>query len=409
MKPTLIWDIPTRIFHWIFVLCFAMAWLTCEGDRWRSIHVFAGYLMLALVVFRVVWGFVGSHFSRFASFWFGPREAILYLQQVAKGHAARHVGHNPTGSMAIYILLGLAIGVGVSGWITLGGDEQQGLAAGWLSFSQAQPIKELHEVAAWLMLMVVAGHVTGVVVESLLHRENLTLSMLTGVKMAPPDTPVAKSRTAVAVVLLLAMLVFGLWWFQYAIDRQLDHWGWYQKRETGVGEESHVRFVGKNLPDHTQWREECGSCHAAFYPALLPERSWRKMMADQGQHFGTDLGLDAAPTAAILQFLTDNAADHHRTEAAFKIDQSIPKEAVPLRITDTPYWTHKHSEMADAVWTTPSVKSKNNCIACHTDADAGTFEDGAMQIPQATAVSKPASDSAAAVSRLVPPLEKAGP
>jgi hypothetical protein len=128
-----------------------------------------------------------------------------------------------------------------------------------------------------------------------------------------------------------------------------------------------------------------------FYPALLPKRSWEKMMADQSQHFDTDLGLDAPTTAAVLKFLVDNAADGHQTEAAFKIDESIPKEATPLRITETPYWIRKHREIAAADWANPLVKSKSNCAACHIDAEAGTFEDGAMQIPKAPASIAPAS------------------
>jgi hypothetical protein len=127
-----------------------------------------------------------------------------------------------------------------------------------------------------------------------------------------------------------------------------------------------------------------------FYPALLPARSWQKMMAGQDKHFGTDLGLDASTTQAVLKFLVDNAADGHRTEAAFKIDQSVSKGTTPLTITETPYWVKKHREITAADWANPLVKSRSNCIACHSDADAGTFEDGAMSIPKApTATVKP--------------------
>jgi len=381
MQRTLIWDLPTRLFHWSLASSFALAWLTSEGDRWRSIHVFLGYLMLGLVVFRLVWGFAGSHFSRFASFWFGPKEALDYLRQVMTGHAPRHVGHNPTGSLAIYILLAMAVVVGLSGIVTLGGDEQQGLAAGWFTFAQVQIIKKVHDLGATLMLLVVFGHLTGVVVESVLHKENLARSMVTGFKQAAAGTPKATPRAAVALLMLVAMLGFGGWWFYYAIDRNIDTQAWHVKLESGIGEEPHVKFVGKQLPDNKQWRDECGACHAVFYPALLPARSWQKMMAGQDKHFGTDLGFDATATAAILKFMVDNSADKHMTEAAFKIDQSIPKDVTPLRVIETPKWLEKHREIAAADWANPLVKSKNNCAACHTDADDGWFEDGAMHIP----------------------------
>ena len=382
MQRTLIWDLPTRLFHWSLVLSFAGAWLTSDGDQWRAIHVFLGYLMLALFGFRVLWGFAGSHFSRFASFWFGPKEALDYLKQVATGHAKRHVGHNPTGSLAIYFLLALVVVIGVTGVLTLGGDEQQGIAAGWASFAQIQTLKKLHEVVAILMLLVVIGHITGVVVESVQHKENLARSMVTGTKLADAGTPVAKRHTGVALILLTLIVGFGLWWFDYAVDRHLDRQPWFSGAEADASTEPRVKFVGRQLPDNTQWRDECGSCHAVFYPALLPARSWQKIMAEQNQHFGTDLGLDAATSAAVLAFMMANSADQHQIEAAFKIEQSIPQDVTPLRITETPYWVNKHHEIAAADWASPLVKSKNNCVACHSDAEMGTFEDAAMQIPK---------------------------
>jgi len=395
MQRTLIWDLPTRLFHWTLASSFAIAWLTSDGDQWRAVHVFTGYLMLGLVGFRVVWGVAGSHFSRFASFWFGPKEAMDYLKQVASGHAPRHVGHNPTGSLAIYILLALSVLVGLTGILTLGGDEQQGLAAGWFSFAQARILKELHELGAIAMLLVVIGHITGVVVESVLHKENLARSMVTGFKQANANTPKTNAHQLVAVLMLVAMLAFGGWWFAYAIDRQIDEQTWHTKLESGMIKEPHVKFVGKQLPDNAQWRDECGSCHAVFYPSLLPTRSWEKMMAEQDKHFGTDLGLDAVTTAAVLKFMTDNSADKHLTEAAFKIEQSLPKDATPLRIIETPYWIKKHRDIAASDWANPLVKSKNNCAACHSDADDGSFEDGAMQIPGAPAQAARAAASAA--------------
>lgn len=383
MQRTLIWDLPTRLFHWALASSFVVAWLTSEGDRWLSVHVFAGYLMLGLVAFRVLWGIVGSHFSRFASFWFGPKEALDYLKQVFTGHAPRHVGHNPTGSLAIYILLALAVLVGFSGIVTMGGDEQQGVTAGWLGFAQIKLLKKLHEAGAMLMLLVVMGHITGVVVESVMHKENLAHSMLTGFKQAAANTPKAKAQPLVALVMLLAMLGFGSWWFYYAIDRSIDSQAWHVKLESGMGEEPHVKFVGKQLADNKLWRDECGSCHAVFYPALLPSRSWQKMMTEQDKHFGSDLGLDSPTTQAVLQFMVDNSADKHLVEAAFKMEQSIPKHVTPMRITEVPYWVKKHHEIAASDWANPLIKSKNNCAACHTDAEDGTFEDGAMHIPKA--------------------------
>ena|ERR1035437_5105565 len=97
MRRILIWDVPTRLFHWTLALSFLGTWFTTESDRWLSVHVFLGCLMMALVDFRVIWGLLGTYYVRFASFWYGPRATLAYLRTVLDGAAARHIGHNPTG------------------------------------------------------------------------------------------------------------------------------------------------------------------------------------------------------------------------------------------------------------------------------------------------------------------------
>lgn len=385
MQRTLIWDLPTRLFHWTLALSFVGAWLTTESDQWLSVHVFLGYLMLGLVVFRVIWGLAGTHYARFSSFWFGPKDALTYLRQVLSGTAARHVGHNPTGSVAIYLLLLLTLVVGITGFFTLGGEEQQGAVAGWMGIVQGRTFKKLHEFSANLMLLLVLGHLAGVVVESWLHKENLARAMLTGSKLAASGAPAARPRGLVALLMLVVMLAFGVWWFFYALHAPLEQ---QLGRPVGSRQTPSVKFVGPKLADNAQWREECGSCHMAFHPNLLPSRSWERIMAEQQHHFGADLGLDAPTSAAVLAFLSANSADRRATEASFKIERSLKPQEVPLRITETPYWVKKHRDIAAADWQSPQVKSKTNCGACHSDAEAGTFQDAAMRIPPRSAASK---------------------
>jgi cytochrome b len=388
MQRILIWDIPTRLFHWTLATSFAAAWLTSESDQWLGVHVFLGYLMLGLVAFRVLWGLVGSHYARFASFCFGPKAALNYLREVMSGKAARHVGHNPAGSLAIYLLLLLTVVVGVTGFFTLGGEEQQGAVGGLLNITQGRVFKKLHEASATAMLLLVLGHIAGVVVESFLHKENLARSMVTGTKLADAQTPAAQPRRWVAVLMLVLMAAFAGWWFSYALHapvaKQLG-------QPVASSQTPKVAFVGRKLADNVQWRDECGSCHLAFHPSLLPARSWTRLMSEQQKHFGADLAFDAPTSAALLAFMTANSSEQKQTEPAFKIDKSLAPDAAPLRITETPYWVKKHREITSAEWTQPLVKSKSNCAACHSDAEAGTFEDAAMQMPkpQATVKAKP--------------------
>ena len=361
----LVWDLPTRLFHWLLVLGFITAMVTADPDRWRDVHVFVGYVVLGLLVFRILWGFLGSRYARFNSFLFTPAEAMNYLRDLARGTARRYLGHNPPGSWAIYTLVVLGLLVSVSGVLVLGLEESQGMFRNLADTPTGEVFKKLHEALSWIMVALVVFHVAGVVVESRLHHENLVLAMLTGRKPGNATEGITSSHRWISAVLALGVAAGALWFFRGAL--------------TGS---PYLPFVGKALPDNKTWRAECGSCHLAFHPTLLPARSWKAMMDRQNDHFGDTLGLDATTVAEILKFLQDNSAETGMTEAAHKINRSIPRDATPLRITETGYWIKKHLDVEDRVWRNPKVGSKANCGACHLDAEQGTFEDAAMRLPK---------------------------
>ena len=141
---------------------------------------------------------------------------------------------------------------------------------------------------------------------------------------------------------------------------------------------------GHGLPivDHKAWRQECASCHTAFHPGLLPERSWRKLMDGLDRHFGENAGLDAASRKAITDFLAANAADRLDARRARKIAASIPAGQAPLRISESPWFVRKHDELSAAVWQRKSIGSRANCGACHPDADKGGFSEHDIRIPR---------------------------
>ena len=107
-KPILVWDLPTRAFHWLLAINFVGAFVTGDSERWRDLHVMFGYTMLMLVGFRIAWGFAGTRYARFGSFAFGPGRVASYLRSLLRSRPEHHVGHNPAGSWAIWSLLALA-------------------------------------------------------------------------------------------------------------------------------------------------------------------------------------------------------------------------------------------------------------------------------------------------------------
>ncbi|MGI9142719.1 MAG: cytochrome b/b6 domain-containing protein [Fluviibacter sp.] len=192
----LVWDIPTRIFHWILVLCFVVAYLTSESERWQLWHVTAGYLFGVLLLFRLFWGVVGSRYARFSQFVRGPRQVLAYLSSLLTRNPEHFTGHNPAGALAIVGILGL-------GLLTV--------LTGWASFNDyGDWIGELHEGIVNVLLFIIGIHVGGVLISSVLHRENLVRAMINGHKRGAAVEAIRYPQWVVGVLLLAGLITF-LW------------------------------------------------------------------------------------------------------------------------------------------------------------------------------------------------------
>ena len=167
-EPIKVWDLLVRATHWLLAILFVVAY---TSEDLMSVHRAAGYAIIAIVAVRVVWGFVGSQYARFAEFVRSPRQAIAYLRRLADGTAPRTLGHNPAGGLMILALLAALLVASITGWLIPAGASRNG---DW--------IKDLHEFAANATLVLILLHVVGVVVSSLRHNENLVKAMITGRK-----------------------------------------------------------------------------------------------------------------------------------------------------------------------------------------------------------------------------------
>lgn len=195
-SSTKVWDLPTRIFHWALAASFAGAYVLAESERLRNVHVALGYTVLGLLAFRLVWGCIGPRYARFSSFTHSPLAALRYLLDELRGRAPRYLGHNPAGSWAVFGLLILGAATGVTGY---------------LNFNDfgGESMEELHEVCANAWLVLVVLHVLGVMFSSIMQRENLVRSMITGLKRGAAEGP--EPRTARGLGLTLAAAVLGFW------------------------------------------------------------------------------------------------------------------------------------------------------------------------------------------------------
>jgi cytochrome b len=198
MQKILVWDWPVRLGHWLLVSAFALAWATGESESWRLVHVYAGGALVGVILFRLLWGFVGTRHARFRSFVRGPTAVTDYLMGLLRGEASGTAGHNAAGAWAILALLILGLLTGASGWLIyqdIGGEIAE----------------ELHEGLAMTMLGVAVLHVIGVAVSSFAHRENLLQAMFTGIKPGRPDEAIASARP-LALIALIASAALCAWW-----------------------------------------------------------------------------------------------------------------------------------------------------------------------------------------------------
>ena len=197
-KEIKVWDPLLRLFHWTLLGSFCAAWFSqgelfeslqdrLSGELLQEVHVWAGYTLAGLLLFRLLWGFVGPRYARFSDFVHRPGATFAYLKAVLSLRAQRYLGHNPAGgAMIVVLLLSLAATI-VSGLALYGADKGLGPLAVLLaetSETTIDAIKETHELATNFTLLLVAGHLLGVAWESLLHRENLVRAMITGRKRA---------------------------------------------------------------------------------------------------------------------------------------------------------------------------------------------------------------------------------
>jgi cytochrome b len=198
-----VWDIAVRLFHWSLVVFFALAYFTGEGEEGGSneaLHAYAGYAIIALLIFRIFWGFVGSRHARFSDFIFTPGAILAYIKGMFAGRPKRYLGHNPAGGIMVLLMLVSLIAVSWTGLKAYQAEGKGPLAAapaitigvptaraeGWGEEEENEGGEEFweeaHEASVNLMLLLIVLHLGGVALSSMLHRENLARSMVTGRK-----------------------------------------------------------------------------------------------------------------------------------------------------------------------------------------------------------------------------------
>lgn len=180
-----VWDPLIRISHWLLAASFFIAYFSTES--FIHLHILAGYTLGIILLTRLAWGLVGSYHARFSNFVTPPSQAAGYIIDSLRNNAERYHGHNPAGGLMVIVLLVILTLLFMTGVVLYAAQEQAGPLAAWFVDSSDpfdETIETIHEILSDLMIGLITIHVSGVLIESLLHRENLIRAMITGDKRA---------------------------------------------------------------------------------------------------------------------------------------------------------------------------------------------------------------------------------
>lgn len=203
-KPQLVWDIPVRLFHWLLVLAIAAQWFTAEqrGD-WLEWHFYIGYFTIGLILYRLIWGVVGTRYAKFTEFFPTPKSLLLWF----KDNKQEYVGHPPLGALMVVLMLTIILIQGVSGLFTTDdiftdGPWREVLSSQWQDYADW-----LHGNVFTVIQVAIAVHIIAALYYFLVKKNNLIWPLISGRKSVPEHQAIRSSKPVIAIVVLLFVAV----------------------------------------------------------------------------------------------------------------------------------------------------------------------------------------------------------
>ncbi|MCE2999112.1 MAG: cytochrome b/b6 domain-containing protein [Betaproteobacteria bacterium] len=201
--PTLVWDLPVRLFHWLLVLLIGFSWLSGEME-WMDWHFYSGYAVLALILFRILWGFVGSTHARFGDFLYGPAALFDYLRSLPSRTAKKFAGHNPLGGISVVLILLCVLLQASTGLFANDDVLYEGPLYKHVSKELSDFMTTVHKWNFEVLLVLAGVHIAAILYYLFWKSENLVKPMLNGLKRLPAAGAPPKTAS-----LWLALLLFG--------------------------------------------------------------------------------------------------------------------------------------------------------------------------------------------------------
>ena len=361
MQKSYIWSLPTRVFHFFFVLFILLAFLSDDEDRLLNYHALAGYAVLILLIFRFFWGFWGPKYSLFKDFPIGIQNVKDFIINIFDSNQ-KYIGHNPLASYAMFGMLIVTFLTVMTGILAFGVQEGKGVLSFLNSpyFKDMKLFKDIHEFLSSVLIALIIAHILGVLSDRVLHSKNETLkSIVTGFKLTQENESIKlnifqKLFAFLMFIAFIAFLIFNLYQpkniLTASIHKPIDY-----------------------KVENPLFAKECASCHILYPPNLLPRKSWETMMSNLENHFGDDASINEESNKEILAFLVKSSAETSTTKASWKFLNSIENKDI-IALTKTTFWEKKHKDIPKELFLNKDIKNKANCKACHSDVEKGLIE-----------------------------------
>ncbi|MDQ7045289.1 MAG: cytochrome b/b6 domain-containing protein [Sulfurimonas sp.] len=359
-----IWSIYTRLFHVMLITSVVTSYILIQKENQLTSHVLVGYLVALLIAFRIIWGFLGVKCSQHKDLLKKAPQVPAYFKNYFNKNRGSYMGHNPASAVYVLLIMTLLILVTVSGSLLYGIQENSGIFAslnknysGWMLL-----LESIHKTATTVLIVFIASHVIGVLLNLVFNGSDLILGMIHGKRI----------ETSFDVILTPKQHLFGLVWIASVLSLGVY---FYTKPDNILTQDQSLAIDFRS--DSYETSSGCGSCHIVYPAYLLPKKSWNFMMDNLENHFGKDASRPEEEAQSIREYLLSHAAEYSTREASIKVLDRLG-DKIPQAITETNYWKEKHKNITKEQFAA-DYGIKSDCTTCHKTIRDGLIQDAQIK------------------------------
>lgn len=367
-----VWPLCTRIIHWIIASSFFLSFITSFYHHLFKWHLSFGLIFGIVLLFRLVWGFVGPNYATFKTFKLSLKELQDYFAQKVKDRWRKiHAGHNAASSWFTLIVLGFGSWIVLSGFVLQGVQEGSGVLS-FLNpsyFYLSSSLFTLHSLLSYVLFGWAIIHIIGVLIEQFYHKTHMLFAMISGYKKADGmDAQVSMVRHLFAYGVIV---LSGVTLYCVAHNDEIFL--------------TQSRFEKRNFQvENPTFYEKCSKCHKTYPPFMLPHDSWVRLMDGLENHFGEQIlenNITKSEQSTIKEYLLAHSAETSTHKVAFKTLDSLG-DMRPISMSKVPYWRESHKSIDKNILKSLPIKNASNCFACHPDFEYGIFDNTRIHIPK---------------------------